>query len=79
MQHRVTHLLKFLASEFTDTEEGVNNLLTESNLKNASEMDDYESVDSLKQEIYSVYVDFGFEMAKGVFEVTVVESFNLQQ
>lgn len=79
MQHRVTHLLKFLASEYSDSEEGMNNLLTETNLKNACEMDDYESVDSLKQEIYSVYVDFGFEHAKGIFEVTVVESFNLQQ
>lgn len=78
-QHRVDSLMSFLACEFSDSEEASKNLLTEENLKNACRIDEYADVNVLKGIIYATYTQFGFDSAKGVFEVTVLESFNSQQ
>lgn len=71
MKHRIDALMMFLACESSESESGAMNLLSESNLKNACEMNMCDSIDTLKEDIYDVYLDFGADHALGVFQVTV--------
>lgn len=64
----------FLASEFSESEEQANGLLSATNLQSACVEDGYSSPDDLKKAIYDTYAKYGMDNAKGVFEVTVVAS-----
>lgn len=79
MKHRVDAMLKFFAAECSENEQDAKNLLTESNLLNAAIMDGCVSAEELVTDIYQVYQEFGSDHALGMFQVTVLESFNLQQ
>ena len=79
MKHRIDAMLNFFAAECSNSEQGAKNLLAESNLLNAAIMDGCVSADELANDIYQVYQEFGADHALGMFQVTVLESFNTQQ
>jgi hypothetical protein len=76
MTHRANALMNFIACEYTQSAEGAKRLLSEELLKEACLIDGYETTDILKTVIYTTYREFGFDSAKGVFEVTVLQAFN---
>ena len=68
--------MNFLACEFSESGDGSKRLLSEMNMESASRIDGYETTDNLRSAIFATYKEFGLDHAKGVFEMTVVESFN---
>jgi hypothetical protein len=66
--------MNFIASEYS--EESPTPLLSEENLTKAALIDLCQDIDHLKSVIYTTYKEFGFDAAKGVFEVTVLQAYN---
>lgn len=71
MQHRIDALFNFLASNYTDSQEECDTLLSEANFKKAAEIYDTD-VRTLKLHIYEAFLDMGIEMADGMFRMGFV-------
>jgi hypothetical protein len=76
LNHRANSLLHFIACEYSNSAEGAKRLITDDVLKQACVLDGYETPENLKTVIYTTYREFGFDSAKGVFEVTILQAFN---